>query len=80
MFAESKGCDFDGGKNIDGVRVHVFVQKDEGMVIKTCHSAKPNFWECVEFDADGYKVGVSYEPFDENKPKHEAIDGLEVDT
>lgn len=61
IIAECDGWDGYEGVNVDGDPVHVFVQKDECMVIKTNHKAKPKWWECVEYDADGYQVGVTYE-------------------
>jgi len=58
-------CDsWDGyhGTNVDGDEVWLFVQKDQGLVIKTKHAAKPKWWECVSYDADGDPEGVTYEP------------------
>lgn len=57
-------CDsWDGyeGKNVDGERVLVFVNKNEGMVVKTIHHSKPKRYEVVEYDVDGFQVSVSYE-------------------
>ena len=50
------------GRNDKGELVYVGVGKDgEGMVVKTQHPEKPNWWECVEYDKDGLQVSVSYE-------------------
>lgn len=49
------------GKNVDGEETRIFLEQGGGMIIKTCHTAKPRFWECVYFDKDGYQEAVSYE-------------------
>lgn len=61
-------CDtWDGyeGVNIDGDSVIMFVSKLSGLVIKTRHSSKPKWWECVGFDVDGYQETLTYEPVTE---------------
>ena len=52
------------GKNVDGDDIMVFVQRGEGMEIKTRHADKPRFWECVSYDAYGWQESVSYESAD----------------
>jgi len=49
------------GHNIDGEEVIVCVGCDNGMTISTIHKEKPNWYEVVEYDEDGYQVSVSYE-------------------
>jgi hypothetical protein len=49
------------GKNIDGEQVIVMLQKGEGMDVKTRHHNKMNWWEIIEYDAEGFQVGVTYE-------------------
>jgi hypothetical protein len=56
-------CDkWDGysGKNVDGEDVLFFVSKD-GITLKTRHTRKPNWYECVKFDSDGNMTEVTYE-------------------
>jgi hypothetical protein len=74
-------CDkWDGytGTNVDGEEVQVFIQQGQGMIIKTKHTAKPKWWECVEFDVDGYQAGVTYEPTAELEEIHERIKARRV--
>lgn len=49
------------GKNIDGEYVMVFLQNSVGMTIKTCHTDKPHWFECVGIDSEGFQEFVSYE-------------------
>lgn len=49
------------GKNCDGDEVIVQCQQGEGMIVKTRHSSKPNWYEVVEYDSDGFQDSVTYE-------------------
>ena len=70
-----KECDsWDGytGTNEDGEEVWVFIQKNQGMTVKTKHHAKPLWWECAHYSADGLCEGVTYEPTAEYEEMIEA--------
>lgn len=49
------------GKNVDGEYVMVFLQNSIGMTIKTRHTSKPRWFECVSIDSDGFQESVTYE-------------------
>ena len=49
------------GENTDGEEVIVGVVKD-GMIVKTRHKEKPQWYECVSYDKDGRQEGVTYIP------------------
>lgn len=50
-----------GGTNVDGESVLVFQRRNVGMETWTIHTAKPNWYEVVHYDRDGYQEGVTYE-------------------
>lgn len=50
------------GHNQDHEQVMIFLEKGVGCIIKTKHRNKPKWWECLEYDKDGYLIGESYEP------------------
>lgn len=50
------------GTNKDGERVIITLEKGIGMDVKTQKHSKPKWFEVVEYDADGWQVGVTYEP------------------
>lgn len=50
------------GKNVDGEDVIVCLNQNEGMTVKTSHKNKPRWLECIEYDEEGYRISVSYEP------------------
>ena len=51
------------GTNADDEHVEVYVDQGCGMTVKTVHKEKPNWFECVYYDEDGWQEGVSYEPY-----------------
>jgi len=50
------------GVNVDGEKVLVFLEKNQGMLVKTIKASKPKWYEVIEYDEEGYTVGVMYEP------------------
>ena len=50
------------GKTTDGREVIIFLQQGEGMKVLYAQREKPNWWEVVYYDANGYQEGISYEP------------------
>ena len=50
------------GVNVEGEAVVVILQQSGGMDVKVQHENKPNWWEVLEYDADGFHVSTSYEP------------------
>ena len=61
IIADCENWDAYEGINSDGDQVLVFVRKDEFMIVKTRHKSKPKWLECVEYDADGWQVSLTYE-------------------
>lgn len=49
------------GENVDGEEVIVLLEQGQGMEVKTRHTEKPDWYECVHYDKDGYQEAVSYE-------------------
>jgi hypothetical protein len=49
------------GENIDGEKVITIVSQGVGMIVKTKHHEKPNWWECVDYDELGCMECVTYE-------------------
>ena len=49
------------GKNVDGENVVVVLERGKGMDVKTQKHGKPGWYEVVEYDEEGYQVGVTYE-------------------
>ena len=49
------------GLNVDDEEIMVLVDSKAGMIVKTIHTAKPNWYEVVYYDEDGYQEGVTYE-------------------
>ena len=39
----------------------VLLEQGQGMEVKTRHTEKPDWYECVHYDRDGYQEAVSYE-------------------
>ena len=52
------------GMNEDGEEVIIFLEQNDGMIIKTRHANKPKYFECIEYDNDGYQLSVAYEPYE----------------
>jgi hypothetical protein len=50
------------GINEDGEDVVVMLDKGRGMDVKTVKKTKPKWYEIIEYDEDGFNVGVRYEP------------------
>lgn len=71
-FIQSMDSDVYTGFNADGEEVIVMQQKAAGMTVKTCHATKPQWYESVEYDEDGFAVGVAYEAKEpqERKPEN----------
>ena len=44
-----------------GEEVVVVVKQNDYMLIKTVHESKPNWYEVVEYDEEGYQLSISYE-------------------
>ena len=49
-----------GGINADKEPVLVFQQQNCGLDVWTRHHAKPNWYEVVMYDSEGYQEGVTY--------------------
>ena len=67
IFIECMESNVYDGTNVDGEETLVFLEQGEGMIIKTCHKEKPDWYECVHYDKEGYQEGVSYEHIGEDK-------------
>ena len=52
------------GRTEDGREARVFLQKGVGMKVQMKQRGKPNWWEVIMYDADGYQEGITYEPRD----------------
>lgn len=50
------------GRTEDGREARVFLQKGVGMNVMLEQRDKPNWWEVISYDADGYQDGITYEP------------------
>lgn len=61
FISENKSSIYEG-KNIDGENILIHLEQNEGMIVKTRHHSKPNWWQCFEYDKDGYLIGEGYEP------------------
>ena len=66
VFMKQYGEGIFKGHNVDSDPVIVIIDKNNGMIVKTRHSEKPKWWECVEYDSDGWQESVSYEPVEED--------------
>ena len=55
------------GTNEDGETVVILLQQNEGMVVRTIHHNKPNWFEVIEYNAFGGQESVSYEFISEKK-------------
>ncbi len=49
------------GRNVEGEEVILINENHVGMEIWTRHKEKPNWWEVVHYDKEGYQEGVTYE-------------------
>ena len=64
-FTQNEESNIYTGINENGEEVHVYNQQGQGIIIKTRHITKPRFWECVEYDEDGWQQAVFYESYHE---------------
>ena len=48
------------GRNVEGEEVILMNENRVGMEIWTKHKEKPNWWEVVSYDEDGFQESVSY--------------------
>lgn len=55
------------GTNEYGETVVILLQQNEGMVVRTIHHSKPNWFEVIEYNAFGEQESVSYEFIGEEK-------------
>lgn len=57
------------GTNEHGEQTFIFLEQNEGMVIKVIHEDRPNTFECVEYGADGQQLCQYYETDDTTPPR-----------
>lgn len=50
------------GTNIDGEPVIIALEQGDSMEVMTIRKVKPKWYECVEYDNQGYQVATSYLP------------------
>lgn len=59
-FIQSMESNVYTGFNVDGEETIIMQEQGVGMEVRTCHKEKENWYECVEYDSDGYAEAVKY--------------------
>ena len=60
-FIRNAESDLYTGKTEDDREVRVFLQKGVGMNVMIEQRGKPNWWEVIMYDEDGYQEGITYD-------------------
>lgn len=50
------------GVTSEGEDIIILLDKGEGMEVKIRRLNKPNWYECIYYDENGFQEGISYEP------------------
>lgn len=56
-FIRNNESDIYVGVTADGLEAEVHLQKGEGCVVKYTAPTKPKWFQCIEYDSDGFRVG-----------------------
>ena len=51
------------GETESGEYCRMHLEKGQGMIVKIQREGKEEWFECIEYDKDGYQISVFYEPF-----------------
>lgn len=62
FIANTSSGTYDGTTECDEYCV-LHIEQGESMILKIQRKSKLEWLECIEYDKDGYQIGVFYEPF-----------------